>query len=702
MDKDRYGLGGTEVAASDYERGLDSVKGQRGRGRFYTDGRSAELVRRAAFYYDEMGELRKKLQRANNYFMGRQLDDEVMVNGRKIRVADLLKQRGLPEFQNDILSDKVLTMKGILRQESMAATVRSTDSDEDMYAALFSELLRNNDNLNDRQEQNAQQFEKFCVYGLLAWKVNWMLHEGKEDVVLTQPDIFKMAFPVYERQDLEDVEFIAEAHDMSWADLVETFAPRDDDGYDNDGGGGDMESAEKELRNIYARQGDRQQARNKTGFNNVKESDDFYHSSTIGKYRVIEIWTKERTRSLWVHDYANGLCGFVPMSEKAALDAENARRMADNVRKDVNGMPVLDEDGNETLYVPEEEVKLVKYKAKVERFWYYWFVSPTGYVLKEGMSPYVVKRDGYSYRFHPYTFLSYPALGGEVRSFVMRGIDKQRAYNHYMLMLDSILGNSAKGALAYDDASQSASMSFEEVVRNYNKPNGVVRYDSRKGNAPTPLQSTPIPNGLQWLIQENGTMVTQQTGVQGALQGVHRNTSGKQYEMERNAASTTVADYFGAFYSFCLRTSKKQLWLIQGNYDSGRSVRITGDDFREYYNPETMGDVNADLQLDMDAYSAIQRASNNDMLWQLMMQDKIDVETMLDCGMWTNTARLKRRIQDYQAEKQQLAAAQQAQMAASQGGVQGGGAVPLQTGQARGKDQASPMQPTVGTTGASA
>ena len=669
-----------------YEEGMDSLKWQEHKV-FSSDGYYLRLLREAAHYYDDMEPLRKKWIRANDFFMGRQLNDTVVWNGHKMTVEKYLQLRGLPIFQNDIISDKVLTLKGLLRQENMAATCKSTDSNEDMYAAIFSEFLRTNDNLNRRANLNAEFFQEFCIYGFLGAKVNFTEKEGREDIYLEKKDIFKLAFPAFEQSDLSDVNFIAEAHDMYWSDLLKTFCVDDR--------GNASVKAEEELKDIYARQGDTLQSQRPTGERQVDEGNDFYHSSVVGKYRVIEIWKKERNRAIWYHDRATAEVGYRPLSEKKDIDAENNQRMMDNIRKDENGVPILDANGQETYYIPPEEVELIEYNVKIEEFWYYRFLSPTGYLLAEGVSPYRCMRGGYGFRYHPYVFLAYPCIQGETRSFIDRVIDKQRAVNHYMLMFDSILGNSIKG-VAIDVKSESERQSLDEMIRESTKPNGVVLYNSDRGKPPVALQGNNVPSGLEWMISQNQSLTVSQSGVQGALQGVHRNTSGKQYQMERESASTTVADYMGAFYDFCLRVSKVQLWEMQQFYDSHRSVKLTGEDVKVYYNPETMEDVNTDLAMEMDANSAVMREANNDMLWQLMLQNRIDLETMLDCGSWSNTARLKKRVQEYQ-QQQMEAAAQTGQLPLA--GQEG--AAHLSDGRATGGNVPRP-QPTVGTGGVSA
>lgn len=635
-----------------YEEGMDSLKHMEHKA-YSNDAYYSRLLREACHYYADMDDLRKKWLRANDFFMGRQLNDKVVYEGRTITTEQYLKLKGLPIFQNDIISDKVLTLKGLMRQENMAATCKDTDSQEDMYAALFSEFLRKNDGINRRQNLKSEFFLDFLLYAFCASKVNWTEREGREDVFIDKVDIFRLAFPAFEKSDLSDINFIAEAHDMPWSDILKQFCV--------DKEGNASRAAEEELKNIYAQQGDILQSQNATGNRQADIGNDFLHPSVIGKYRVIEIWKKERNRALWYHDRATADVGYRPLKEKPEVMAENQRRLEDNIRKDENGIPILDADGNMTYYMDPEQVQLIEYKTKIEEFWYYRFLTPNGYLLTEGVSPYKVTRNGYSFRFHPYVFIAYPCTNGETRSFVDRCEEKQKATNHYMIMLDSILSNSLKGT-AVDVRSESPHQSLDEMIRQSTKPNGVVLYDGSKGNAPTTMQGNNVPSGLEWMINQNQSIMVSQSGVQGALQGVHRSTSGKQYQMEINQASTTVADYFGAFYDFDLRISKVQLWMIQQFYDSDRSIKIAGDDYKRYYNPDTMSDVNTDLELEMDAASAVMREANNDMLWQLMLQNRIDLMTMLDCGAWSNTAKLKRRVQEYQQQQaqQQMTAQQQA------------------------------------------
>lgn len=608
------------------------------------------MVRTAARYYDNMRSLRLKCRRDLDYYMGRQLNDEVVFNGRTMTVHDYMQLKGMVPLSNDIITDKMVTMKGIVRQQYMSPKVKSVDAQEADYAIIFSELLRQNDNINDKAEHMADQFENHICMGIIADKVKWTFRNGREDVYIDPVNIFKLAVPVFGRKDLEDIEFIAEAEDMTWPKLLQKFARSASD--------------EKKLQDIYAAAAgsDYIQGYNDTGMDQTQHMDDFYHSSVIGEYRVIEVWRKEYNRALWCHDYMSATVGFRPLSDKSAIDAENKRRKQNNIRRDENGVPLLDADGNQTYYVPEEELGLIKYEYRLEEMWYYRFLSPNGYLLAEGISPYKVIRDGYSFYYHPYVFLAY-GMNSEIRSFEDRIIDKQRQFNHDNILIDFIIMNSSKGVLAIDTESVSEDMTWEEIADQYVKVDGVVLYTSKNdGHMPQQIQNNSLPAGLELILRRDRELLTTQSNVQPALQGQSptAGTSAKRYMAEQQSSATGITDYVASFNNFARRVAKKQLWTIQCFYTSRRSVQITGEDVWRYYDPDTMGDVECDLAMTLDANAAVIREGLQELAFQAYKNDEIAFDQMLDAADFGDTARLKRMVIEYRQRKMM---AQQAEAA---------------------------------------
>lgn len=641
---------------------LDGVSTQK----FRVSDSTLKLLQWLSHYYDNMSELRKKWKRAQDFVMGRQLEEKIEWNGRKITIREYMELQGMPILEYDVISDKLISLVGLVRQQRTTASCTAVDPNEEDYISFFNEYLRQNDNNNNRQEMDARLFYEFCVYGFIGMSTVWDRRNGRESIFNDKVDIFKLAVPPFFKPDLSDIEIFGIGHDLTWREILAKFT---------DGSDGQAQ----QLNEIYLQTQTHyspEQGYQATGEAQLTGLDDFLHSSIQGKYRVIEVWTMESRQSLWVHDWDKSDAGFMPMNVMAELDAENESRKRANVMMDENGLPILDENGEEMYYVDPDELNLIEYEPQMETFWYRRYITPNGYLLDARESPYFVLRDGYRCSIQPYSFLAYPCLQGEVKSLIMRMENNQRTLNHYMMMINFVVANGAKGTLLVDDASVSDKVSPEENRRNYNKTNGEYHWDSSKGGEkPEVLMNKSIPAGVEFMINFAKTMAAEGSGVQGALQGVHRNTSGKQYQLERESASTSVTDFVESFNCFKLREAKLKTYLIQEFCNEHDSVKLVGDDYRTYFNPETMRDMDLDVAMDLDSYSATIRDQIVDLLWQLKKDGDIDAYTMLTNGKFPGTYRirkyLKEKMEQREAMEAQMAAA--GQVPASSGGGQQGG-----------------------------
>lgn len=647
------------------EAGPNSLEGVSTQ-KFRVSDSTLKLLQWLSHYYDNMSELRKKWKRAQDFVMGRQLEEKIEWNGRKITIREYMELQGMPILEYDVISDKLISLVGLVRQQRATASCTAVDPNEEDYISFFNEYLRQNDNNNNRQEMDARLFYEFCVYGFIGMSTVWDRRDGREAIFNDKVDIYKLAVPPFFKPDLSDIEIFGIGHDLTWREILAKFT---------DGSDGQAQ----QLNEIYLQTQSHyspEQGYQATGEAQLTGLEDFLHSSIQGKYRVIEVWTKESRQSLWVHDWDKSDAGFMPMDAKAELDAENESRKRANVMMDENGLPILDENGEEMYYVDPDELNLIEYEAQMETFWYRRYITPNGYLLDARESPYFVLRDGYRCSIQPYSFLAYPCLQGEVKSLIMRMENNQRTLNHYMMMINFVVANGAKGTLLVDDASVSDKVSPEENRRNYNKTNGEYHWDSSKGGEkPEVLMNKSIPAGVEFMINFAKMMAAEGSGVQGALQGVHRNTSGKQYQLERESASTSVTDFVESFNCFKLREAKLKIYLIQEFCNEHDSVKLVGDDYRTYFNPDTMRDMDLDVAMDLDSYSATIRDQIVDLLWQLKKDGDIDAYTMLTNGKFPGTYRirkyLKEKMEEREAMEAQMAAAGQ-MPASSGGGLQGG------------------------------
>ena len=167
--------------------------------------------------------------------------------------------------------------------------------------------------------------------------------------------------------------------------------------------------------------------------------------------------------------------------------------------------------------------------------------------------------------------------------------------------------NSAKGPLAIDEEALSDKMGIEDIAENWVKTDGMIIYTSKNdGNLPQQIMNKSLPAGVELIMQRDRELLTTQSNVQPALQGATptAGTSAKRYLAEQQSSAIGVADYVSSFNNFILRVAKKQMWTIQCFYDDNRSVKISGLDIRQYYNRATMGDIDYDMTLTLDANCA--------------------------------------------------------------------------------------------------
>ena len=144
------------------EQGVNSRKGYNHE-RFNNSYEYTEMVQLANQYYGQMHDLHKKFIRDIDYYMGRQLNDTVVYNGMTMTVHDYMEMKGMAPLSSDIITDKMVSIKGYMRNQYMSAKVKNVDADEGDYALTISEFLRKNDNNNNMRR---------CLRATPAWDLS--------------------------------------------------------------------------------------------------------------------------------------------------------------------------------------------------------------------------------------------------------------------------------------------------------------------------------------------------------------------------------------------------------------------------------------------------------------------------------------------------------------------------------------------------
>lgn len=612
--------------------------------RRFFDGerRAMEWLYTAYHAYARLGSFRQMRAECKDYSYGRQYKKSIVVNGKKMTKEAYLTEKGIPALQTNILGKIKRVVQGQFRLNDTAPVCNSPDPNEKQAAEGWSVLLKQNMRLNRREELDARAFEEYLMSGLPCYKVSWGFKRGKLDVWTDYVNPNFVFFPDSLDFFLEDVRFCGMIHSFDFQDILEKFSHSDED--------------DRRLQEIYTYNRDMDYlssefARDKRTFN--IEDTDFFLPSEYGKCRVIELWTRERRKAWYCDDPLAPEPYYMPYDQKKAIEAINEQRRNLNIKKWPDGTPMTDENGNLMYFIaPDvyEEQNIIKAERKIEGFWYFRYLSPDGYILEEGESPYWNGSES----FHPFVFKPYPFIDGEFHPFISEVRPSQDYFNYYMIALDFYIKNAAKGVLMIDEESLTDSMSIEDIADQYVRSNGVILYTSKKGGRqPDTKQAGSIPGGFDYIIQLSRTLMEDVSGVQAALQGKNAGQSGVLYQSQVTQASTSIIDLIRTFNSFLNEVAVKVIKVMKCFYKGRKMISIAGEAVP--FDIDTSHDVDLDISISEDMDSPVYRALSNQMLMSMADKGQIPVRVALECGNFPNSAKILSAIDKYEAQAQQQA-----------------------------------------------
>ena len=330
--------------------------------------------------YCRLAPFRKMRAECKSYAYGKQYERQIVYNGRHITKEQYLKEKGIPALQTNILGKIKRVVQGQFRMNDTAPVCNAVDPEEKEYADIMSALLRQNMKLNRRSELDARTFEEYLISGLPIYKISWAYRRGKLDVFTDYVNPNFVFFPDSLDFNLADIRFCGLLHDLDFSEVLALFSHSDSD--------------DIKLKEIYNHCLDNEyiasQFSRDTRTSQI-ESTDFYYPSEFGKCRVIELWTKERRKAWFCNDPLESEPYFVPYDQKESIKEINRSRLELNIKRNPDGSPMLDTDGAPVTFMDPDKYaaeNLITYERRIETYWYYRYLSPDGFVLEEGQSPY--------------------------------------------------------------------------------------------------------------------------------------------------------------------------------------------------------------------------------------------------------------------------------------------------------------------------
>lgn len=598
---------------------MDSVLSQQSS---FGERRAFDVLMEAQHYWNQMDRFRKDRERNKRYTYGEQWGDKVCIDGKQITEEEYIKRQGNVPLKNNLIRRLVRNVLGVYRSQSKEPTCTARDRDEQKLGETMSTILQCNMQLNRMSEVYARTMEEFLISGFVVHRKSFGWRNGKEDcwTDYVQPNNF---FIDNNMRDFRgwDVSVLGEVHDVSFGQLCEQFATCPEDF--------------QRLRQIYTLASRREYLSSFAehfGYSRLNNYD-FLFTTAPDRCRVIEVWRKEQKPRYRCHDYLNG--------DIYKIDIED-------FHKEVTAVNEARIEQARESGIDLEDVPLVKATWFMDDYWYFYYLTPFGDILKEGETP-------FEHRSHPYVFKAYPFIDGEIHSFVSDVIDQQRYTNRLVTMYDWIMRASAKGVLLMPEDCLPAGVSMEDIAESWAEFNGVIVYKpSTSGQLPHQVANNSTNIGIQELLNLQLKFFEDISGVNGALQGKpgFSGQSASMYSQQTQNATTSLLDLLESFTYFVEDGAYKDVKNFQQFYDGKRVFNIAGKNGAQIeYDPQKIRDVEFDLSISESTTTPDYRMLANDFLMQLWQAQAISVEQLLEYGNFPFADEL---LQSLQSQKEQL------------------------------------------------
>jgi hypothetical protein len=573
---------------------------------YRTRGTAYEELEEFASYWSSLYTARKKMERSLMYAKEDQWGDYIKDpdTGKMMTEGELIKKNGKVPLKNNMIAPIVKNIEGQFRRNVTKPICSVRDRDEAKVGEMMSIAMEYAQSLNEITELDAASLMVLECGGYIAQRIEFGYNEYKHmnDAWVYNVDPSRLFFNTnIEDQRGWDITCIGEIFDMDFEQVVAAFAKSKKD--------------REWLESIYGTDDHTRRSfvDGVQGYN--QKNADFYTPAEVDLCRVILGWKLESRDAYFYHDTLDGSWGFVGLNEVNKLEYINQKRISEALETGVE----------------EEDILLIEYEFKVERYWYYRYLSPWGDVLQEGRSP-------YWHGQHNYVFHAYPIIHGKIFNFIEDFIDQQRSINRTMTLIDFIRSSSAKGLVVVDEDSFD-SMSREEIIDEYVRYNGVLFCRVKPGkdirSVITQLNGAGAIQGDYELLSLQLKLINDIAGVNSAMQGKDPSsgTAASLYAQQTENASMNLKGLFDSFKAFRKRRDLKLMQTIQQYYDSPRYIELGGKDYSEeskYYDPEKVQGAQLDLELTEGTNTPTFQMLENEFLMKLFEMQAINVKTLLE------------------------------------------------------------------------
>lgn len=591
----------------------------------HCEGRAFEVLFEAMNFWMNMARFRRERDRNKGYVYGYgQWSDRIKVDGEYMTEEQYIRSQGNVPLKNNLMRRLVNTVLGVYRQQSKEPICTARDRDEQKLGETMTTILQCNMQLNRMNEVYARTMEEFLISGLVVHRKWYGWRNDKLDcwTDYVNPNNF---FIDNNMRDFRgwDVSCLGEIHDIDLQTLLQQFAETPAD--------------YQRLTEIYGHSHDKTWARtyfNEFGYSNVGNLD-FLVTNDVSRCRVIEVWRKESKPRYRCHDYNTG--------DVYKIEIEDYHEMvemvnADRIRRGTQAGMAM------------EDIPLIKATWFIDEYWYYYYLSPFGDILKEGETP-------YEHKSHPYVFKAFPFIDGEIHSFANDFIDQQRYTNRLVTLHDWIVRASAKGVLLFPEECLPKGMSIDDIADEWSRFNGVIAIKTKGGTElPKQIAQNSTNIGIQELLQLQIKFFEDISGVNGPLQGKPgvSGMSAALYSQQTQNATTSLLDLLESFSEFVKDAAYKDVKNMQQFYDTKRVFNIAGKSGSMVeYDPKKIRDVEFDYSITESTTTPSYRMMANDFLMEIWRSNQISLQQLLEHGDFPFADELLQSLKSQQEQLEQ-------------------------------------------------
>lgn len=590
---------------------------------------NADLLDLAAKQWMNLDKWREEIERNWRYLKGRQWEDLVYDwdSNSYIKESEAIKSQGQIPFVVNLISPIVENIIGQFRASKARPTVIARTRDEAPMSDMLTNTLWSIEDLNKMWEKDSALLEMDLCSAVRIQRVDWgrVKTKKQDNVRYKNVDLSTVFFNQVQDIDLDDLDMIGAFYDWPVDKIVSRFAKTPDD--------------EARIRRMYSHV-DREVPDSYDHFSGDKaRSRDFMYPASNNLGRVFEIWQKRLEWRYKYYDWGRGKYGYKKLTpeSQAWFENENAQRIAMAAKQGIE----------------EDDVALIEYKEMPVHFWYVKYLSSDYHTLFEAESP-------FDHGEHPFVVSFHRLNRGEVRPFISTLIDIQRSYNRDKILLDFIIGASAKGTFYIDEKHLSDDMNVDQAKAEYTKRNGVIKLDLKPGvkvqDVLGQLTSKAVPAGLNESLAMGQRLMQEMGGISDAIQGRTPGSGmpASLYAQSAQNSTLNIKDRLESFNAFRADRGRKILDTALQFYKEKRYLTVNSNKEAREFDPEKIkDDLDFELTVNSGSDSQVYKSIMDEWLNNYIANGLIPLEVGLKNLSLPNSDQLLTDLEEWKKSQQE-------------------------------------------------